>query len=147
MRLLLLALLALGCADDAPASDVAHRSLTVDHAFARPAPSGGTSALYLDLVNATFEADTLVAIRSDAAARVALHRTVDRGDGMTGMEPVGAVPVPAGATLELAPGGLHAMLMDLTADLAEGDSLDVTVELAVRGSLSMRVPIRLDGGR
>ena len=117
--------------------------LGLDEAYARAAPAGGTSAVYLRIENSMPEADTLVGVRTDAAGVVEIHRTEDVGEGQTGMVPVvGGVPVPAGETVALEPGGLHVMLLDLQRDLTVGDSLDLEVEFAGRGVLPMRAPVR-----
>ena len=60
------------------------------------------------------------------------------------MRAAAGVPVPAGETARLSPGGHHVMLVGLDRALAEGDSLDVEVELAQAGTLAMRVPVRFD---
>ena len=49
-----------------------------------------------------------------------LHETVVT-DGIASMPHAISIPVPAGQTVELAPGGYHGMLMGLTTALKEGD--------------------------
>lgn len=134
-----------GPAVDAPRDAPAAAATTFDvtDAFARAAPAGGVSAAYMTLANGTAAADTLVAAQTDAAGRVEIHQTGDVGDGLSGMTPVeGGLPVPAGETVTLAPGGYHVMLLDLQRDLVEGDSLDVTLEFTGRGTVQARMPVR-----
>src|SRR3546814_11378422 len=68
----------------------------------------------------------LVAVETPVAGRAEAHRTVRDGDVMR-MEPAEIVEVPAGAQVELAPGGLHIMLMDLKQQLNTGDSFPMTI--------------------
>ena len=127
--------------DDPPVLD--DTFLGLEDAFARAAPAGGVSAVFMDVANGTGTADTLVAARTDAAGVVEIHRTQENAEGLSEMVEVeGGLPVPAGETVSLAPGGLHVMLLDLQRDLAEGDSLDLEVEFSSAGALEMRVPIR-----
>lgn len=148
--LALAALLAAGCATDEAASDVAsddapvvsENYFGVADAYARAAPAGGVSAVFLQIENTTATADTLVAARTDAAGAVEIHETVTGPDGQRAMQPTDAVPVTPGTTVSLEPGGLHVMLLDLSRDLVEGDSLLVELEFAGRGVLVARAPIR-----
>lgn len=117
--------------------------LGLNDPYARAAPSGGVSAVYMGIENGTASADTLLGARSDVAGRVEIHQTEDVGDGLSGMTPVeGGLPVPAGGAVTLEPGGLHVMLLDLQRDLAEGDTLDLDLDFAGRGLLPVRVPVR-----
>ena len=78
--------------------------------------AGETSAVYMRIYNRG-EADiTLVAAASSAAASAEFHQTVIEND-MARMEALNGLLIPAGETLELAPGGAHIMLMDLQSDL------------------------------
>lgn len=154
MRLfaLSLALLLTGCGDAAedaatassPVPEAAVPSaLSLDGSFVRAAPSGGVSALFVEIRNTTDAADTLVAARSGAAGLVEIHQTRETADGMSEMGRVeGGVAVPAGELVSLEPGGLHIMLMDLQQDLVVGDTLDVEVEFAGQGTMLVRAPIR-----
>lgn len=104
------------------------------------APAVGTEAAgYVMIENAGPGEDTLLAIRSSAAGMVHLHRQVPSG-GMVRMEPVERLPIPPGTT-QLAPGGLHLMLMALTGTLSPGDSVDLTFQFEHAGQRTVRVPV------
>ena len=158
MRTLLalpLALALAACADDAtpeptatpdptPAAPAA--GLVADGAYARSAPAGGVSAVYLTLQNGTSAADTLLAAVTVAAGRVEIHQTQDVGDGLSGMVPVeGGLAVPAGGTVTMEPGGLHVMLLDLQRELAAGDTLDVELQFSSGDRRTVRAPVRAPG--
>ncbi|MCS7083319.1 MAG: copper chaperone PCu(A)C [Bacteroidetes bacterium] len=119
----------------------AHR-LHFQDPWARPAPSGGNSALYGRLHNTQAAADTLRAAYAEVAARVELHRTVSAAGGMRRMEPVPYIALPAGSTVELVPGGLHVMLIGLKRALRAGDTVTVELEFARAGRVRLRAPVR-----
>jgi copper(I)-binding protein len=69
-----------------------------------------------------------------------LHETVVT-DGIASMPHAMSIPVPAGESVELAPGGYHGMLMGLTATLAEGDSFPVTLTFQNAGEVVVNVEV------
>jgi len=119
----------------------------LDNAYARAAPAGGTSAVYLDLVNDTADDVTLLSASTDAAGVVEIHRTEPGADGLSAMTPVeGGLDVAAGETVSLEPGGLHIMLLDLQRDLADGDTVTLELQFEGRDALTVQAPVRgLDG--
>lgn len=83
---------------------------------AHDAMGGESSAVYLRIHNTSAEDINIVAAESAAAARIAFHQTVIEDD-IARMEALAGLRIPAGETVELAPGGAHIMLMDLRRDL------------------------------
>ncbi|HSP52928.1 MAG TPA: copper chaperone PCu(A)C, partial [Cryobacterium sp.] len=71
------------------------------------------------------------------------HETVanDAGD-MVMQEKPGGFVVPAGGSIELAPGGSHIMLMGLTGPLAAGDEATFTLTLDDGSSLEFSAPVK-----
>ena len=91
---------------------------------------GDRTALYLELVNHSPAEDTLLGVDVDGVARTSLHRTTE-SDGVMRMRFVeGGVPVPAGATLRMEPGGLHVMLEGLGGTMAGGDRVAFELRFA-----------------
>lgn len=85
------------------------------------------------------EPDTRVDARSADAREVQVY---EAEGGMRGTREVPTgIPAPAGGTVRLAPGGHHVMLLGLHRPLAEGDSLDLEVELAQAGTVPVRVGV------
>lgn len=68
----------------------------------------------------------LVEARSPAANIVELHEMVMEKDVMK-MRALPGLDLPAGKTVELKPGGYHVMLIDLKAQVKEGDVVPLTV--------------------
>ena len=127
----------------ASAHEITAGALTISHPWARAtAASAKTGALYLTVANHGTEADRLLGVSTEVAARCELHLSDTTGDMMT-MRMVENVEVPAGGNATFAPQGAHVMLMGLKAPLKKGASFpailhfekagDVTVEVTVQG--------------
>ncbi|MFP4312527.1 MAG: copper chaperone PCu(A)C [Nitriliruptoraceae bacterium] len=66
------------------------------------------------------------------------------GFAMMGMREIEQLPVPAGSTAVLVPGGNHLMLIDLADDLVPGDEFDLTLSFAEAGEVTVTVEVRED---
>lgn len=71
-------------------------------------------------------ATRLVEARSPLAGIVEVHEMKLEGDVMR-MRAVSVLPLPAGQTVELKPGGYHVMLMDLKGPVKAGDAVPLTL--------------------
>ncbi|MEM7522505.1 MAG: copper chaperone PCu(A)C [Pseudomonadota bacterium] len=90
-------------------------------------------------------ADRLIDVRSDVAKRVEIHEHQE-DDGVMRMRQVKAgLPLPAGGTIEMAPGGYHIMLMGLNAPLELGASFPVTLVFESGTELVVEVPVKARG--
>jgi hypothetical protein len=129
-------------------------------------PAAGMPAvLYATIQNTSGVADTLTSVSTPAAARAEVHETVaQNGDmhgmgamhdmhgahAMTGMgampmasmtmRPVAALPIAKAATIRIAPGGYHVMLMK-PVKLRAGDSVDVTWRFARAKDIRTRAAV------
>lgn len=113
--------------------------LVIERPWARATPPGATvGAGYLEIRNTGRSADRLVGASTPAAAMVQVHE-IRVADGEMQMREVGVLEIPAGGSVRLEPGGLHLMLMDLTAPLVTGTTVPVTLEFDVAG----RIPVEL----
>lgn len=119
-RALLLAVLLAG-------GPVAAQEIVVDEALIPAGPPGArASAAYVTLRNTGGSDRLLVGVEAEGFGAVRLHWSVDE-DGLMRMEPVAEVPVPAGGTLAMTPGGLHVMLMGPEAPLEPGQTVPLTL--------------------
>ena len=126
MRLPALALLCLGVT---ACQDAAAPSVEVSDAVCRPTPNGrDLTGCYMTLAAATD--DRLVSVSTDAAGKAELHEMSTAGGVMTMAEMTDGLPLPAGEVTALQPGGNHIMLMQVTAPLAEGDTVDLALTFA-----------------
>lgn len=66
----------------------------------------------------------------------------DEPGGMMTMAPVDEIPVAAGETVTLEPGGYHIMLLDLVEPLKTGDTFEVTLTFAEAGDMVVEVEVR-----
>ena len=102
-----------------------------------PAPvADGPMALYLEVANAGATPDTLLGATVAGAAAASLHETTDGG-----MRPIARLPIPAGATVALRPGGLHGMVEGLAGPPAPGDTLRATLRFARAGDVAIAAPV------
>lgn len=100
----------------------------------------GSGAIYLSIMNHGAAADQLVAVATPAAQSAMLHEMKMEGDVMT-MRALPALDIPAGATVDLKPGGTHIMLMGLKAPLKAGDTLALDLTFAKGGVVKVEVPV------
>ena len=83
----------------------------------------------------------LVGAASPVAKVVEIHEMKMDG-GMMKMGAVGRLPLPAGKTVELKPGGYHLMLMGLARPLKEGDTVPVTLTFEDKAGGKQSVEVR-----
>jgi copper(I)-binding protein len=84
------------------------------------------------------EAQRVVGVSSPVAGVAEIHQMKMEGDVMK-MSPAGMLELPAGRTVELKPGGLHLMLMDLKRPLAAGSTVPLTLVLRNSAGVESRV--------
>jgi copper(I)-binding protein len=114
----------------------------VTNAWIRPTPAGAsTGAAYLTLKANRDDALVQVAVDRAVAKEAMVHGTTDTG-GQMGMQPAGRVPLPAGTTVTMRPGGFHIMLMDLTRRLEAGSKVALTLTFENAGSKVVEADVR-----
>ena len=101
-------------------------------------------AAYMTLDNKGATPDRLIEASSPVAAKTELHTHIIEGDIMR-MRAVEGVDLPPGETVEFQPGGLHVMLMGLTAALQEGESFPLTLNFAEAGTTMVEVEVLQPG--
>lgn len=117
-------------------------ALEIEGAQVRAVPPVSTTTAAFMVLHNRGDADlALVDAHSPAAEITELHNHVDV-DGVMQMRQVPEIRVPAGGSAELAPGGLHLMLIDLVAPLKEGDEVEITLALDNDESLTLSVPVK-----
>lgn len=117
-------------------------SLTVEEAWIK-ANSGDMTAAFATLTNTGDTPITIEGASNTSASMVELHTTViDPTSGTSTMKAVeGGFTIEPGATLELAPGGDHIMLMGMSCTLAAGTSDIITLQTSA-GEVSFEATVR-----
>jgi copper(I)-binding protein len=88
------------------------------------APGQQVGAAYLTLKSASDT--TLIKVESPAAGKVEIH-SMTMNDGVMKMRMLDTLPLAAGKTVKLEPGGFHLMLFELKQPLKAGDKVDFTL--------------------
>ena len=117
--------------------------LVIEGAFSRAsAPMAQAGAAFMTITNTGDIDDTLIDAETDASMMIELHTHIMDGDGVMRMREVeGGIPIPAGDTVTLEPGGLHVMLMGLTGSLEEGTTYPLTLVFEEAGSVEVMVNV------
>lgn len=120
--------------------------LRVEQAWSRATPPGiERGAGYMTLHNGGHQARTLVGAHADWAQQIQIHESRE-SDGQMRMEALNnGLTLAPGETIELAPMGLHLMLMGLDAPLTEGDKHALTLEFANGETLDTQLEVRGPG--
>ena len=98
--------------------------IVIEAPWSRATPGGAKVAGgYMRITNTGSESDRLVGGSTVVAERFEVHRSTVT-DGVARMEPVtGGLEIGPGQTVELKPGTLHAMFVDLKQALKPGDTV------------------------
>ena len=96
-----------------------------------------SSAAYLSITNHGAMDDRLLAVESSLARKTELH-TMEVTNGVMKMRQIdGGIAIPAGKTIQLAPGGLHVMLIGLKAPLNADENYQVTLVFEKAGKVEL----------
>jgi hypothetical protein len=140
----LLLLFAIGCAKPAPpVASATAGSIEIANAFAYAPVTPEAGAAYFSLHNAGSTPDTLVSVSTPIAPKAGIHGTMGNSGG--GMTPLGVVPIPPGATVELKPGGMHLMFENMSDMPKAGSRLSLTLTFSAAGAVTFDVPVRAYG--
>jgi copper(I)-binding protein len=114
--------------------------LAIMHAWSRAtAPGSPAASAYLTIENRGTSAARLTSARSPAAREVAVHATRLEG-AMAGMHAASLI-VPAHGQVQLTPGGMHLMLMGLSAPLVAGSHIELSLTFEPGGVIAVTVPV------
>lgn len=123
------------------AQDAATDTLEISGGFARATPPMAVTGAAFLTIRSLGEADRLVGYTSPACNRPELHTHIN-DNGVMQMRQVDAIELPAGGTVDLKPGGFHLMMIDLTGQLVEGETVDVTLVFEKAGEVTVTLPIK-----
>ena len=120
--------------------------LVVSGAWARATPKGATiGGGYMKITNNGSMPDRLIAGSTPVAAKFELHEMSLEG-GIMKMRPLAnGIEIKPGQTVELKPGGLHVMFVDLKRPLEKGGHLKVTLQFEKAGKAEVDYAIAAAG--
>lgn len=124
------------------ATAAAPAEISVVDPWVRLPPPGAVNTGAFMVLKSSGKVDRKVIAASNPASRVTeLHTHVDEG-GVKKMRQVPFIEVKAGGQTELKPGSLHVMLIDLTAPLAEGQTIALTLKFDDGSTMVVKAPVR-----
>ncbi len=100
--------------------------LDVTNGWFRALPGGLPAGGYFSLHNSGGAPVELTGAKSPACGMLMLHQSMESG-GVSRMDDVRTVTVPAGGSVAFEPGGYHLMCMNPTAAMTPGKSVAVTL--------------------
>ena len=121
-------------------------SLKIHHPWTRATPKGADVAGgFITIQNQGTTDDRLAEIRVDGVKRTELHEMANT-NGMMTMRPLkDGIVLPAGKTVELKPGGFHAMMMGLASPFLEGDRIKATLRFEKAGTIDIEFSVEAQG--
>ncbi|MEM7719175.1 MAG: copper chaperone PCu(A)C [Pseudomonadota bacterium] len=123
-------------AEHMPKHDVGE--LTLMAPFARATlPNQPVAGGFLTITNNGETDDVLMSVSSAISERGEVHEMAMEGDTMRMRQLADGLVIPAGATVELKPGGYHLMFMKLNQPLVEGEMMDATLMFKNAGSVTL----------
>jgi copper(I)-binding protein len=137
--LLVCTLLAIGAAALA-APPASPEGVRVEHAWIRWLPANLPAAGYAEIVNDSNATVSVTSARSADYGMVMLHRS-RLADSDSRMEKVDRLDIPAHASVTLAPGGYHLMLMHAQQVIKPGDKVPVILHFASGKTLQVDFPV------
>jgi len=118
-------------------------AIAVTDAWVRSNPNG-MGAGYMVITSPQDDRLVAAAVDPSVAGAVEVHEVVMQDGSMRMREVDGGVPLPAGAAVELRPGGYHLMLLEMPAMLAAGTEVAVTLSFASGVELTVAAVVRAD---
>lgn len=128
----------------AQADDYTLDDLQIVHPRAFETPkSANVGGGYMTITNTGAADDTLIDVRVAEIPRIELHLSATDENGVATMtKQEGGIPVPAGETVTLKPGGLHVMFMGLGGDPFEvGERINATLVFETAGEIDVTFDI------
>jgi periplasmic copper chaperone A len=143
-RLILLGFIVVaGCISPVVAQEIKAGDLQIEHPWSRATPGGAqVAAGYLVITNKGSAPDRLIGGTSPVAGKVEVHEMAMKDKVMTMRRVPGGLPIGAGKSVTLAPGGYHIMFEDLKAPLKEGTKFAATLEFEKAGKVDVTFDVQ-----
>lgn len=119
--------------------------IEINDAWVRPALADGNSAAYMEIVNNTNTPIVLTSVTAESASMIQIHQTVIENEMAQMQHMENGLRIAADNSIQLQPGGYHIMLMNLEAELNEGDIITLTLTFDNDENLIVNAPVSLSG--
>jgi copper(I)-binding protein len=146
LNALLVAVVGFGVAGIAQAQNAKVGSVQIENAYTRATVPGQQVAGGFMKIENQGAVDQLISASSPVAGEVQLHEMAMDGNVMK-MRQIKEVVVPAGGSVELKPGGLHLMFMNIKAPLSAGETVPVKLKFAKAGEVEVKFPVNAMGAQ
>ena len=146
LKALLISTVGFGLAGMAQAQSAKVGSVQIENAYTRSTVPGQMAAGGFMKIENKGAVDQLISASSPVAGEVQLHEMAMEGNVMK-MRQVKEVVVPAGGAVELKPGGMHLMFMNIKAPLTAGETVPVKLKFAKAGEVEVKMPVNAMGAQ
>jgi copper(I)-binding protein len=147
LKALLVSVFGLGFIGVTQAQNAKVGNVQIENAYTRSTVPGQMAAGgFMKIENQGSSADQLISASSPVAGEVQLHEMAMDGNVMK-MRQVKDIAVPAGGSVELKPGGLHLMFMNIKAPLAAGETVPLKLKFAKAGEVEVKLPVNAMGAQ
>jgi len=138
------ALAGIALSSSALAQSASVGSIKIENAYTRATAPGQQVAGGFMKIENKGAADQLISASSPVAGEVQLHEMAMEGNVMK-MRQLKDIPVPASTAVELKPGGLHLMFMNIKTPMAAGETVPVKLKFAKAGEVEVKFPVNAMG--
>jgi copper(I)-binding protein len=114
-------------------------NLSISNYWVRPS-TGPNTAAYLTVTNTTKEPDKIVTVDCPDATTVELHNHIEE-NGIMKMRPVPFIEIGQGS-VEMKPGGLHIMLMNLKSSFQGKETIPLTLHFEKAGKVDITFSVK-----
>ena len=146
LKALLISAVGFGLAGMAQAQSAKVGSVQIENAYTRSTVPGQMAAGGFMKIENKGAVDQLISASSPVAGEVQLHEMAMEGNVMK-MRQVKEVVVPAGGAVELKPGGMHLMFINIKAPLTAGETVPVKLKFAKAGEVEVKMPVNAMGAQ
>lgn len=125
------------------AAGCGNSGVTVTDAWVREVPAGiETTALYMEIENNTSETEKLLSVESEIAGTAEIHETSVNKDGISRMQQIQTVEIPASGSVVMKPGATHVMLIGLRDKIENGQDIKVVLKFQNTGTREIMAKVK-----
>lgn len=127
--------------NDMKGSEYRIGQIKIENPYARATVPGQKTAVGFMKIENKGASDQLIAASSPLAGEMQLHTMIMDGNVMK-MREVKTIEAPANGSVELKPGGLHLMFIDMKSPLKVGEAVPVKLKFQKAGEVEIKMPVR-----